>query len=152
MDFELSDDLRRHHGIPADWRFGFSHQVRWADADAFGHANHRAYLGWFEDARNLYLEWAGLPRLTAATPGPVLSEVTARYLAPLSYGDRIVVTARTLSLRRTSFRMEYAAWGQGCAAVGTALCVLMVNATGERVPIPDAVRARMIERDGAAEE
>ena len=75
-----------------------------------------------------------------------------RYLTPLAYADRIVVTARTLSLRRTSFRMEYPAWAEGCSAVGTALCVLMVNATGERVPIPDAVRTRMIEHDGAAVE
>ncbi len=120
--------------------------------DAFGHANHAAYLEWFEEARNHYLEAAGLPPLSATTPGPVLIRVEARYLKPLAYADEVLVTARTTALRRTSVTMEYAVWRDGPAATCAAVFVLMVAATGERTPIPPAVRAAMLARDGAREE
>ena len=109
--------------------------------------NHLSFLNWFQDARNAYLELVGLPRLSAATPGPVLTRVEARYLKPLAYADRLLVTARTASLRRRSFVMEYAAWRDGCCARGSALCVLMINATGAKTPVPEDVRAAMIRLD-----
>ncbi|HEY9569249.1 MAG TPA: hypothetical protein VIR38_14240, partial [Thalassobaculum sp.] len=48
---------------------------------------------------------------------------------------------------------QYAAWGpQGLHATCTALLVLMINATGEKVPIPDLVRAAIRALDAPAEE
>ena len=112
------------------------------------HANHAAYLTWFEDARNAYLEALGLT-ITATTPGPVLAQVEVRYLKPLGHNTDILVTARTVSLRTTSFTMDYAVWDGACAARGGARCVLMINATGERVALPESLRRAFIERDGA---
>ena len=86
--------------------------------DAFGHANHTAYLEWFEEARNHYLEAAGLPPLSATTPGPVLIRLEAQYRKPLAYPDEVLVTARTTALRRTSVTMEYAVWRDGLVARG----------------------------------
>ncbi|HET6520964.1 MAG TPA: acyl-CoA thioesterase [Geminicoccaceae bacterium] len=129
------------------WACAIRAEVRWCDVDAFGHANHLSFLNWFQDARNAYLELVGLPRLSATTPGPVLTRVEARYLRPLAYADRLLVTARTASLRRRSFVMEYAAWREGCRARCSALCVLMINATGEKTPVPEGVRAAMIRLD-----
>ncbi len=127
-------------------------RTEWRDTDGFGHINHLAYLAWCEDTRNFYLEDLGLPRLSISVPGPVLKQVLFNYERSLVFGDEIIVTARTLSVRNTSFQMEYAVWNRGLVGRGTALVVLIVNATGERVQIPANVRSLMITRDGATDE
>lgn len=143
----LTPETAGRHGVDGSWRVGIEASVRWSEVDAFGHANHRAFLEWYENARNRYLVAAGLPRLTYTTPGPVLGRVEARYLKPLRFADTLLVTARVRSIRRTSFTMDYAVWRDGCCATGSALCVLMIAASGEKVPVPDGVRARMIAFD-----
>lgn len=138
----IADGARAAYGIPDDWQAGMARLVEWSDVDAFAHANHTAFLLWFEAARNLYLEAVGIPRHAVDKPGPVMMTLTTRYLKPLAYHDPVFVTARVKSMRRTSFVMEYAAWGKdGCACTCEALLVLMINATGEKVAIADDVRA-----------
>ena len=116
---------RERFAIDPGWRFGFERLVEWRDVDAFRHANHTSFLLWFETARNLYLEAAGLPRHSVDAPGPVMMSLETRYRLPLAYHDPVFVTARVKSMRRTSFVMEYAAWGpSGCACTCTARLVI----------------------------
>jgi acyl-CoA thioester hydrolase len=139
-------------GVEPGWHFAIRHRVRWSECDPFGHANHRAYFEWFEEARNRYLESAGLPALSAATPGPVMAETGMRYHRPLVYGDEVLVTARTVRLGHTSFEMEYAVWCRGLCALGRAVLILVVNATGEKTPLPEPLRSAMLARDPDARE
>jgi len=139
-------------GVDPGWAFGIRHRVRWSECDPFRHANHRAYFEWFEEARNRYLETAGLPGLSAATPGPVMAETGIRYYRPLAYGDELLVTARTVRLGNTSFEMEYAVWREGLCALGRAVLILVVNATGEKTRLPEGLRRAMVARDPAAGE
>jgi acyl-CoA thioester hydrolase len=148
----LDDATRAAFGVEPGWGSGLRHRVRWSEVDPYGHANHAAYLEWFETARNHYLEAVGLPPLSATTPGPVLTRLEVAYDRPLRYGDEVLVTARTAALRRTSLRMEYAVWRAGRVASCTAVVVLMVNATRERAAIPPAVRAAILALDAAREE
>jgi len=149
----ISSADRDRFRIDPGWNFGFERIVEWRDVDAFRHANHTSFLLWFEAARNRYLEAAGLPRLSPDTPGPVMMTLEARYLQPLAYFDAVFVTARVRSMRRTSFVMEYAAWSEaGCHAACTAVLVLMINATGAKVAIPDDVRAKIRTLDAPLEE
>ncbi len=90
--------------------------------------------------------------MSAANPGPVIAETGIRYHHPLAYGDEVLVTARTVRLGRTSFEMEYAVWRRGLCAQGRAILILMVNATGEKTPLPAALRRAMLARDPAARE
>ncbi|MEQ8397007.1 thioesterase family protein [Thalassobaculum sp.] len=144
---------RARFGIEPGWAFGQSRLVEWRDVDAFRHANHTSFLLWFESARNLYLEAAGLPRHSVDAPGPVMMNLETRYLRPLAYHDPVFVTARVKSMRRTSFVMEYAAWSEnGCACTCAAVLVLMINATGEKVAIPDPVRYAIRALDAPVEE
>jgi acyl-CoA thioester hydrolase len=139
-------------GVPNGWSFAIRHRVRWSECDPFRHANHRAYFEWFEEARNRYLESVGLPALAATSPGPVMAETKIRYRRPLGYGDEVLVTARTLRLGRTSFEMEYAVWCDGLCAEGRAVLILVVNATGEKTPLPSGLRQAILARDpGAAD-
>jgi YbgC/YbaW family acyl-CoA thioester hydrolase len=134
-------------GIEPGWSFAVRHRVRWSECDPFGHANHRAYFEWFEEARNRYLEQVGLAPLSPSTPGPVIAETAIRYHRPLAYADEIMVSARTLRLGRTSFEMEYAVWRNGLCALGRAVLILVVNATGEKSPLPLDLRENIIARD-----
>jgi acyl-CoA thioester hydrolase len=134
-------------GVEPGWRFAIRHRVRWSECDPFGHANHRAHFEWFEEARNRYLETAGLPELSAGTPGPVMAETGIRYHRPLAYGDEVLVTARTVRLGHTSFEMEYAVWREGLCAQGRAVLILVVNATGQKTPLPAPLRRAMLMRD-----
>ena len=139
-------------GIEPGWAFAIRHRVRWSECDPFGHANHRAYFEWFEEARNRYLETAGLTDWSATAPGPVIAETGIRYRRPLAYGDEILVSARTVRLGHTSFEMEYAVWRQGLCALGRAVLILVVNATGEKTPLPLPLRRAMLARDPGAGE
>ena len=147
----LTDDMKRRHGIEDGWRVGVPTSVRWQDVDAFRHANHTTFLLWYEQARNLYLEAFGLPRLSADSPGPVMKSLEVQYLKPLAYHETVVNTVRVTSLGRTSLVMDYATWGDGCHCRCTAVLVLVINATGEKAAIPASVRHAIIELDGAVE-
>jgi acyl-CoA thioester hydrolase len=139
-------------GVEGGWSFAVRHRVRWSECDPFRHANHRAYFEWFEEARNRYLESVGLPALSAASPGPVMAETGIRYHRPLAYGDEVLVTARTVRLGHTSFEMEYAVWCRGLCAEGRAVLILVVNATGKKVPLPPDLRRAILARDPGAVE
>jgi len=82
-------------------------------------------------------------------PGPVIAEIGIRYHRPLAYAAEILVSARTVRLGRTSFEMEYAAWRDGLCALGRAVLILMVNATGEKVTLLSELRGRILSRDPA---
>jgi acyl-CoA thioester hydrolase len=134
-------------GVEPGWSFAIRHRVRWSECDPFGHANHRAYFEWFEEARNRYLEAVGLAPLSPDTPGPVIAETATRYHRPLAYADEIMVGARAVRLGRTSFEMEYAVWRDGLCALGRAVLILVVNTTGEKTPLPPELRENIIARD-----
>jgi acyl-CoA thioester hydrolase len=140
---------RAPFGVEPGWSFTIPHRVRWSECDPFGHANHRAYFEWFEEARNRYLETVGLAPLSPMTPGPVIAETNIRYHRPLAYAHEILVGARTIRLGRTSFEMEYAVWRVGLCAIGRAVLILVVNATGEKTPLSRELRDRILAREPA---
>jgi acyl-CoA thioester hydrolase len=88
-----------------------------------------------------------LPALSPSTPGPVIAETSIRYHRPLVYADEILVSARTVRLGRTSFDMEYAVWRNGLCALGRAVLILVINTTGEKMPLPFEMRERILARE-----
>lgn len=142
-NFQLTNDRQSAFGIDDGWYFVMVRRARWQEVDGFGHVNNLAYLGYYEDARNNYLECVGLPPLNANEPGPVIATTTETYVKPLVFEDEFAVTARTVRLGRTSLTMEYAVWKDGLCATGQAVCVLMINSTGAKVAVPGDVRARI---------
>ncbi len=134
------------------WSATRAHRIRWAECDLHGHVNHAAYLVMFEDMRVAHWESLG-QSFRPNSVGPVVAQLTARYLAPLAYGDEVTLSLRVPSLRRTSFIHDYQVLKEGkpvfeCQAV----LVCVDNGTGARIPIPPEARRLMIERDGATAE
>src|ERR1700737_5409844 len=149
---ELSEEERSRFEVEPGWSFAIRHRVRWSECDPFGHANHRAYFGWFEEARNRYLEAVGLAALSPNLPGPVIAETSIRYHRPLAYAGEILVSARPIRLGRTSFEMEYAVWRDGLCAIARAVLILVINATGEKTPLSRELRESILARDPCARE
>jgi acyl-CoA thioester hydrolase len=151
MQVALNDKLRAEFGVEGDWWLGVRHRVRWAEVDAFQHVNHASYLEWYENLRILYMNECGLP-LAMDTPGLVLARITVEYRQPLRFEDEVLVTARVVSFRRTSFVMDFATWKQGCVNRAEGLLVMVINRTGAKVPIPESALGVMRERDRAKAE
>ena len=151
MQIELTDKVRAEFGVEGRWWLAVRHRVRWSEVDAFAHVNHASYLEWYENLRILYMNACGLP-LAMDTPGLVLARITVEYLTPLRFEDEILVTSRVVSFRRSSFLMDFATWKKGAVNRAQGLLVMIINATGAKVPIPDNVKRVMLERDNATAE
>lgn len=83
--------------------------VRFHELDAYGHVNHGVYLNYFEHARVELLDAIGFGLQVLEDRGVqlVVAEVTVRYLAPASLGDRLVIETELVQMRRAS-----GTWGQ----------------------------------------
>jgi YbgC/YbaW family acyl-CoA thioester hydrolase len=138
------------NGIEGSWPVRRPHRIRWAECDLYGHVNHAAYLTLCEDLR--VAQWLSLGGSFAPDGfGPVVAQLEAKYLRPLVFDDAVTLTLRTASLRRTSYIHEYGVWKDGLCFSCRAVLVLVKGSTGERVPMPPEMRARLIS-EGAQEE
>jgi acyl-CoA thioester hydrolase len=83
--------------------------VRFAETDAQGVAHNAAYLVWFEVARIDFLaRYAqGYKHIQELGYEAVTTETHARYLQPVHFDDRIVISARCVDLRGARFSFEY---------------------------------------------
>ncbi len=145
--------LRERFGVEGQWGLWREHTVRWAECDIYAHVNHAAYLTLFEDMRIEW--WVGAGGAFSSTaPGPVVGSLEVKYHKPGHFRDKVLLTVRTASFRRTSFVHQYGMWreGDGLLSSARALCVVIDNATGQKAEIDDAMRQLMAERDGAVAE
>jgi acyl-CoA thioester hydrolase len=117
--------------------------VLWGDMDALGHVNNARFFGWFESARIVLAERIGL--LATRGEGPILATTTCDFLEPIVYPADITVGARVTKVGNTSMTVEYGVWRRGApekpCARGSSVVVYVRYATGEKLPIPDAMRA-----------
>jgi acyl-CoA thioester hydrolase len=119
-------------------------RVQWGDMDALGHVNNARYFTWFESARMALFERVGLA--TAGTPeiGPILAHTRCDFLAPVRYPADVLAGARIARLGTTSFTMDYgialATAPETPVARGEGVVVLIDYRTGDKVPIPPALR------------
>ena len=127
--------------------------VAWGDMDAFAHVNNVVYFRYFENARIAYLDRVGWMRSREETGlGPIVASTSARYRKPLSYPDHLLVGVRAGELQSDRVTIEYrlvsARW-DAVATDGQAVVVSFDYRQGRKAPIPGAVRAAIIELEGA---
>lgn len=136
-------------GIEGGWAVTRRHRIRWSECDQYAHANNTAYLTLCEDLRVSH--WLSLGgRFAIGEPGPVVGQMEVRYLRPLAFDDEVAVTMRPGTLRRSSLTHEYAIWKEGLVFTCRAVLVLVRHGSGEKVPIPPAMRAALLAQ-GATE-
>ena len=89
--------------------FDFEYRVRYGDTDKMGISYYGNYFTWFEAARTEYFRALGLPYTACEEKGyylPVI-ETSAKYIAPCTYDDLVIVRTSVSQIRKTSIRFEY---------------------------------------------
>lgn len=123
--------------------------VAWGEMDALGHVNNVVYFRYFESARIAYFA-----RVLAgfAPAGPILATASCDFLLPLAHPDTVRVEVGVTHLGTTSFTMAYrvVSLGRGAlAARGQSVCVWYDYGAGKKAPLPDPLRARIVELETA---
>ena len=127
--------------------------VQWGDMDAFQHVNNTVFLRWFESARIAYFEKVGMPTGAGGTAaGPILARATVDFRKPVTFPDRITSRARIAKVGTTSFTMAYQAVSEklGVVAEGEGVVVMFDYRSQAKVPVDDALRARIAKLEEGA--
>jgi acyl-CoA thioester hydrolase len=125
-------------------RFHVEIEIRYSDLDPNEHVNHARYLIYLEEARlafrRLLNDEYGLPE-DVTWP---IAELTIRYLRSATYPGSVTVELAPIDVGRTSFTLGYGVFDRdGCVAIAMNRSVCVDRATGGKVPIPQAVAARL---------
>jgi len=129
------------------WPLVLPLRVAWGDMDAYRHVNNTIYLRWFESARILYFERVALVSEGGYDAvGPILARATVDFRRPVTYPDTVTIEATVPRFGNTSFEMRYRATSAAQNAVvaeGDSIVVMMNYQTGQKVPVPAELRARI---------
>lgn len=137
--------------VPPSDRLSFRARLRtrWSDEDLQGVLNNAVYLTLLEEGRHAYFDALGL--LEANAFPFLLLQTNARFVQPGRGGADVVVEMATTALGRTSFTQVYRVRDAASDAVwceAEAVLVTYDAATGAKMPIPEAFRAAVAEREG----
>ncbi|MBJ95571.1 MAG: thioesterase [Rickettsiales bacterium] len=126
--------------------------VAWGEMDSFQHVNNIIYLRWFESARIEYFRQTGfIEHMQATQVGPILAESRCRYRAPVTFPDRVTVTASARQVSEDRFVMDYRLYSQQqgfLVAEGDGTVVCYDFAAGRKAPLPAEVLRAMQELEG----
>ena len=129
--------------------------VAWGDMDAFQHVNNVMYFRYIETARVAYFGRLGYMELKAQTgAGPILASTQCRFKIPLAYPDTVTVAVKVSDIKEDHFNMKYLVFSghyQKAAAEGHDLIVSFDYGKGRKVPIPAAIRQRILELEASVE-
>lgn len=145
----LDPDTQRAHGIAAPWPLAIADRVRFSELDPLNHVNNAAYVSWFEGIRVRYFHEWDISHYRAGDPRLVIRRAEVDYLREMRMGEDYILAARTVSFRNTSFAMEYALWAGDLRATGSAVVVMLAPDGSGKMPIPEALRRRFEQVDGA---
>lgn len=127
--------------------------VAWGDMDSFQHVNNTVYLRWFEDARIAYFRAIGWEvRGTDGAVGPILARTSCVFRLPVQYPDTVLIGARCDPPERDRFTMHYRVVSRqhdAVAADGDGRIISFHYGFNQKVPLPDAVRAAMLELEAS---
>ncbi|MFK7745303.1 MAG: acyl-CoA thioesterase [Roseobacter sp.] len=151
----LSDDAQIAQGILSPAPLAMADQVRFSELDVLNHVNNAVYMQWFERVRVKYVQIWGMSRDLGKGTGPriVIRSANIHYKQEMLMDEDYIVTCRCTAFRSTSFSMQQELWSGGTmrASIACVLVLLQPDGSG-RYPIPDALRERFIEIDGAVVE
>jgi|SRR5262245_5272914 len=128
--------------------------VVWGEMDSYQHVNNTVYFRYFENARLEYfrrLDWFEFEKQTGI--GPILATTQARFRRPLTYPDKIWITARVGDIAADRFTLEHRVVSERLAEVaaeGQGTIVTFHYAEARKVPVPDELRRRIAELEAAS--
>jgi len=122
--------------------------VAWGEMDSFKHVNNVHYFRYFESARTKYVEELKiLDFMNNYAKGPILSETSAKFLAPVSYPDTLSIGIRSIKAEGGKLIQEYAIWSQEqsrLVTTGESTMLFFDYKIGKRCDIPTELAKRMV--------
>ena len=88
-------------------------QVRFVDIDSLGHVNNAVYLSYFEMARVAFMNQFVGTHWDWYSKGMLLKTNTVEYLQPVFLHEKVEVEIVPLSVKNTSFVLEYNLFADG---------------------------------------
>jgi acyl-CoA thioester hydrolase len=135
-------------------RFVMTQDVRFRDLDAIGHVNNAVYLTYVESARiGYWLHVTGCSGLAAIDI--ILARVEIDYRSPVVLGETLEVTARCVSMRRSSLVLEFRVEERATRRLVAEARNVVVHydyAAARSTPIPEPIRARIRAQDPDVQE
>lgn len=147
-------------------RFAFSYDIRvqWGEVDRMGHVNNVVYARYIESARCEYFAALGVSdarnlapppsNLVPGDSGPIVARLSIDYRRPVHDPDTVTVHVATTRLGNKSATHRYVltSKAQGGAVVAEAevVWVMFDYVRNEAVPIPQALRDRIVEFEASA--
>ena len=123
--------------------------LAWGQMDAFAHVNNTQYFRWFEDVRMAFFQACGIiEHMETHQVGPILARTQCRFMAPLTFPDRVHVGTRVEEVGDDRFTMVYRVVSEAQAVVaaeGDGRIVMYDYTANTKAPIPPSVRARIAE-------
>lgn len=124
-----------------------SFNVRYAETDAMGIVHHGSYIVYFEEGRSSYIRQRGSSYAEMERSGYYLavSEVTAKYLKPARYDQRITVCTWLEQVRSRTMTFAYEIIDETTNDVfvsGTSKHICL-NRDGNVTKIPDQWRTQL---------
>ncbi len=121
--------------------------VRWGDMDAYGHVNNAMYMRYLEEARVQLLAEMGASMDGGGTD-PVVINVGCTFFQPVVYPDTLKINCYVKDPGRSSFMTLYEVFSasnpESSVSEGYAKVVWMDHHSGKSVPLPDAIRTKII--------
>jgi len=128
-------------------------RVAWGEMDALRHVNNVVYFRYFENVRVAYLEkmkfWEVMHRTGI---GPILASTKCRFLAPLTYPDRVFAATRTAELGKDRLIMHDCLGSerlQQIVAKGESVLVSYDYRGNRKVPLPEELRREIAELESS---
>jgi len=122
--------------------------VAWGEMDSFKHVNNANYFRYFESARTKYLEELKiLEFMHGYAKGPILSETSAKYLAPVTYPDTLSIGIRSLSVKAGKLIQQYTIWSHQQSRIvtqGESTMLFFDYNASKRCDIPEQLAQRIV--------
>lgn len=126
-------------------------QIRFNDVDSYGHVNNNAYFAYYDLGKEDYLSHVLHPDFRAQPVVPVIANISADFLQPVLYGDKVLVETRCAHVGNKSFTLEQRAVR---AKDGVEVCrcttvmVCFDPATQSSAAMPEAYRRAFLAFEG----
>ncbi len=144
------------HPLLAGFPVVIEQPVAWGEMDFYAHVNNVVYFRYFENVRVEYFRrigWLDLEQETGI--GPILAATQARFRKPLSFPDTVSIGARISAIEEDRCTMDYCVVSHrldAVAAEGQGTIVSYHYPESRKVPIPQELRQRIAELEGAGEQ
>lgn len=138
----MADDMKFRHTLPV--------QIRFNDADQYGHMNNSSYFSLYDLAKTSYMrdvfgnkDWHHM--------GIVVANINADFLAPVFFSDDLIIETTVIHLGHKSFTLLQRAINKASGVLKCQCRTVMVGydvATKEPVELPADFKQAVCDYEG----